>query len=120
MVPERLAVRLTLEEVGEVVERSVLRVSVPFLQSQAVERLQAERLPLTVHHDDLTAVAVQTRHILKDTHTHTHVYSPAADKITNSMTDEVNASSITPARLKLTLVIFHASSNKRLHYLNDP
>lgn len=110
--------RLTLEEVGEVVERSVLRVSVPFLQSQAVERLQAERLPLTVHHDDLTAVAVQTRHILKDTHT--HVYSPAADKITNSMTDEINASSITPARLKLTLVIFHASSNKRLHYFNDP
>lgn len=59
--------RLTLQEVGEVVERSVLGVAVPFLQGHAVEGLQAEGLPLTVHHDHFTGVPVQTRHVLTET-----------------------------------------------------
>lgn len=57
--------RLTFQEVGQVVERPVVGVSVPLLQGQAVEGLQAERLPLAVHHDHFTAVSVQTRHVLK-------------------------------------------------------
>lgn len=65
--PECTALCLTLEEVGEVVERSVVWVSVPFLQSHAVKGLQAERLPFTVHHDHLTGVPVQTWHVLKKT-----------------------------------------------------
>lgn len=62
--PER-----TLEEVGEVVERPVLRVSVPLPQRQAVEGLQLEGFPLTVHHDNLTGVPVQARHVLEETDT---------------------------------------------------
>lgn len=57
---------LTLQEVGEVVERAVVRVAVPFLQSHSVEGLEAERLPLAIHHDHLTGVTVQTRHVLRN------------------------------------------------------
>lgn len=62
----RAVVRLTLEEVGEVVKCAVVRVAVPFLESHAVERLQTEGLAFTVHYDDFTSVTVQTRHILQD------------------------------------------------------
>lgn len=63
---------LTFEEVGKVVECAVLWVSIPLLEGHAVEGLQLEGLAFTVHHDNLTGVSVQTRHVLHENKHRTH------------------------------------------------